>query len=326
MTGRLRDQVHEAIKVRGYSYKTEKTYYLWICRFIRFHHLRHPSEMREQEIEAYLTWLAAVQEVSINTQRIALNSVIFLYRHVLHEEIGLLNFKPAKPNKYLPVTLSPIEVQNILQELSGRNRLIIALLYGCGLRLNECLSLRIGDIDLQNHCITLRNTKGKRDRVTLLPNALTSSVISQREQAIAEQALDNQNGYGPSMPPALRRKYPSAWKEPAWMFLFPSYKLSQDPMSGLVARHHVSESVPRKALKSAVRAAKILKQVRCHTFRHSFATELLRAGTDIRTVQELLGHVDLKTTQIYTHIVGEHYAGTRSPLDLLLALENKVGG
>ncbi|WP_119396400.1 integron integrase [Salinibius halmophilus] len=314
---RLRDELHEAIRVRGYSYRTEQTYYLWICQFVRFHHMRHPKELHEHEVEQYLTWLAAQRQVSPGTQRIALNALVFLYKQVLHLEFGQLNFQPAKPNKYLPTVLNPAEVSAILANLEARDRLIISLLYGCGLRINECLNLRVGDIDSQRSSITVRNTKGKRDRTTLLPKSLVSEVVSQREKAIISQAKDNQAGFGPSIPPALARKYPNAWQEPCWMYMFPSIQSSIEPMTGKLARHHLHRSVVQKSLKRAVKAASISKRVTCHTFRHSFATELLRSGTDIRTVQELLGHSDVKTTQIYTHIIGEHYAGTNSPLDTI---------
>lgn len=317
---RLRDELHEAIRVRGYSYRTEQTYYVWICQFIRFHRMTHPKELHTQEIEQYLTWLAAEREVSPGTQRIALNALVFLYKQVLHQEFGQLNFQPARPNKYLPTVLNPVEVGAILTNLEGRDRLVISLLYGCGLRINECLSLRVGDIDVQRASITVRNTKGKKDRTTLLPKALVSEVISQREKAIIAQAQDNEAGFGPSVSPALARKYPNAWQEPSWMFLFPSIKTSIEPMTGKIARHHLHRSVIQKTLKRAVKASKIFKRVTCHTFRHSFATELLRSGADIRTVQELLGHSDLKTTQIYTHVIGEQYAGTQSPLDAFLAI------
>lgn len=321
---RLRDELHEAIRVRGYSYRTEQTYYVWICQFIRFHRMVHPKELHAQEIEQYLTWLAAEREVSPGTQRIALNALVFLYKQVLHQEFGQLNFQPARPNKYLPTVLNPVEVGAILSNLQGRDRLVISLLYGCGLRINECLSLRVGDIDVQRASITVRNTKGKKDRTTLLPKALVSDVISQREKAIIAQVQDNEAGFGPSVSPALARKYPNAWQEPSWMFLFPSIKSSIEPMTGKVARHHLHRSVIQKTLKRAVKASKIFKRVTCHTFRHSFATELLRSGADIRTVQELLGHSDLKTTQIYTHVIGEQYAGTLSPLDAFLSSNSVI--
>lgn len=312
------NHIRQELRLRGYSMRTEKTYIHWIKRYIYFHRLTHPEQMGAQEVRAFLSWLSNEKNVSINTQKTALNALAFLYHKVLNVELGDLDFQRAKQYPRLPVVLSPSEVALILTHLDERNRLIFSLLYGSGLRITECLRLRVQDIGFADDSITVRDGKGNKDRKTVLSKRLHQPLQAQIQQALKLQQQDNAQGYGPSLPNALGRKYPNAFRQSAWMFLFPSSGLSNHPITGELCRHHLHDSVPRKALKAALEKANIRhKRVSCHTFRHSFATQLLEAGRDIRTVQELLGHSDVRTTQIYTHVVGQHFAGTRSPLDEL---------
>lgn len=312
-------QISAHMRLRGYSLRTEKTYLYWIRYFIRYHDKTHPQELGADEVVAFLSFLALQQHVSINTQKIALNALSFLYNKFLNQPLGDLGFTYATTPRRLPVVLEPREVRQVLDQMTGRNRLIFSLLYGSGLRISECLRLRIKDLDFSASTITVHNGKGRKDRVTLLPQNLRAAFDAQRFKALALQAEDNAKGYGPSMSVALARKYPSAYRQSAWMYLFPSTGLCSHPVSGQCCRHHLHQSVARKALARAVAEAGLAyKRINCHTFRHSFATALLRNGRDIRTVQELLGHADVKTTQIYTHVIGQHFAGTISPLDALI--------
>ena len=314
------EELRADMRLRGYSLKTEKSYLSWIRQFIYFHKKRHPNDMGAEEVKAFLSWLANERHVAVNTQKVALNALVYLYHKALNQELGDLNFSLATKQRSLPVVLSPEEVQRILNELTGRNKLIIELLYGSGLRVSEALRLRVQDINFCNAAVTVRDGKGKKDRQTLLSQRLIEPLKQAIETALTVQIEDNKNELGPSMPNALDRKYPNAFKQPGWMFVFPATSICKHPYSGILCRHHLHDSVVRKALQPAVRAAKIFKKVNCHTFRHSFATHLLQAGCDIRTVQELLGHNDVSTTQIYTHVIGQHYAGTASPLDRLISV------
>ncbi|GAA3530927.1 integron integrase [Zobellella aerophila] len=310
------NQVRQELRLRGYSLRTEKTYLQWIKRYIRFHHLTHPEKMGAPEVRAFLSWLANKQHVAINTQKTALNALAFLYHKVLAIELGELGFQHAKQHRRLPVVLTREEVRLILEQLDKHHRLVFSLLYGSGLRITECLRLRIQDVGFNDGSITVRNGKGNKDRKTVLSRNLHPALHAQIEQSLAIQQEDNKRGYGPSLPGALGKKYPNAFRHSAWMFLFPSVSLCMHPVTGVICRHHLHDSVPRKALKAAVIKSGIRhKRINCHTFRHSFATHLLEAGRDIRTVQELLGHSDVRTTQIYTHVIGQHFAGTCSPLD-----------
>ncbi|MBN0986696.1 integron integrase [Amphritea pacifica] len=312
------EQVRKEIRLRGYSIRTEKTYLLWIKRYILFHKKKHPAEMGAVQVTAFLSWMANQQHVSINTQKTALNALAFLYNKILKIELGELGFNQARRPRKIPVVLTPIEVNSILNQLEGHNRLIFSLLYGSGLRITECLRLRLEDICFERKVLLVRNGKGNKDRQTILSQSLFPVIDAQISKAMAIQQEDNRQGLGPSLPFALGKKYPNAFRQPGWMYLFPSTTLCPHPLSGQLCRHHLHDSAPRKALKQALAKTDIrFKRVSCHTFRHSFATHLLEAGRDIRTVQELLGHSDVKTTQIYTHVIGEHYAGTSSPLDLL---------
>ncbi len=314
---KLLDQLRDAIRLKHYSYRTEQTYVQWVRRFILFHHKRHPQEMGVEEITAFLTSLAVEAQVSASTQNQALSALLFLYRHVLQLPVDeSINAARAKPSHYLPTVLTPEEVGQILSQLSGVEQLFFQLLYGTGLRLNEGLRLRVKDLDFAQRQIVVRDGKGNESRVTMLPNRLVEPLTQQLQQVKRLHHLDLDQGYGSVyLPFALERKYPQADRSWIWQFVFPSPGRSRDPRTGAVRRHHLHESGLQKALKQAVRAAKIDKRVGCHTFRHSFATHLLEAGYDIRTVQELLGHKDVKTTMIYTHVLNRGGRGVRSPLD-----------
>jgi integron integrase len=301
--------------LRGYSIRTEKSYRDWIKVYIRFHKNRHPKEMSKDELLQLLDFLASDRNVAANTQRIALNALMFLYSKILEQPISDMGFKLASKPRTLPTVLSISEAMSIISKLEGVHQLVVKMMYGSGLRVSEALSLRVQDIDFKQNSVTIRSGKGNKDRVTLLSQRVKDSLRAQLSRAIEVQRMDNLSGLGPSIPDALGRKYPSAFRQAGWMFIFPSVSLSQHPINRQLCRHHLHTSVVRKALKVARETANIHKRVTCHTFRHSFATHLLEAGTDIRTVQELLGHTDVKTTQIYTHIIGKHYAGTTSPLD-----------
>lgn len=311
------EMLRSEMRLRGHSLRTEKSYLYWIRQFIRFHNMKHPTEMGAKEVKGFLTWLAVERHVAVNTQKVALNALVFMYHKVLKIELGELGFKLAQKQQRLPIVLTPEEVLKILNQLEGRNRVIIEMLYGSGLRVSECLGLRVQDICLTSCSVTVRDGKGNKDRQTLLSQNLIEPLTSLISEALVVQRRDNEKGVGPSMPFALAKKYPKAFKTPGWMFIFPSSKLCAHPITGELCRHHLHDSVVRKALKPAVAKAAVYKKVNCHTFRHSFATHLLQNGCDIRTVQELLGHNDVSTTQIYTHVIGQHYAGTMSPLDRL---------
>ena len=311
------NRIQEQMRMRGYSIRTEKTYLYWIKAFINFNKKRHPDTMGKEEIAEFLTAIANKRNVAINTQKIALNALVYLYQKHLNKELGNLGFPYASKQRQLPNVLSTAEIAQILDELSGRNRLINSLLYGSGLRISECLRLRIQDLDLARCALTVKDGKGHKDRQTILSQKCADELTIYIDAARAVQVKDNKNGIAPSLPHALERKYPNAIRQLGWMFLFPSLNISYNPYTGTQCRHHLHHSVIRKALGEAVKKTNIIKRVTCHTFRHSFATHLLQAGRDIRSVQELLGHNDVSTTQIYTHVLGQHFAGTTSPLDAL---------
>lgn len=312
------NDIRASIRVRGMNYQTEKTYIYWIRFFIRYNNCQHPSQLNSSDVVRFLTYLATERHVAINTQRIALNALAYLYNQFLNQPLGDLDFNYATKPKRLPEVLSSSEVSRILKCMSGRDKLIFSLLFGSGLRITECLRIRVNDIDFERNSLTIRNGKGAKDRVTILSPSTHQCIKTEIKKALAIQKVDNRKGVGPSIPGVLSKKFPSAFKEPAWMYLFPSNSFSHHPITGEVCRHHLHPSVPRKALKKAVGKAKLNhKRITCHTFRHSFATELLKSGRDIRTVQELLGHSDVSTTQIYTHVLGNHFAGTTSPLEAI---------
>lgn len=312
------NHLRQEMRLRGYSLRTEKTYLHWIKRYIRYHNLTHPAQLGASHVRRFLSALANEQYVSVNTQKTALNALAFLYNKVMNQPLGDLEFTHARQFRRIPVVLSKAEISEVLTQLSGRDWLIFSLLYGSGLRITECLRIRLQDIDFDHCALTVRDGKGGKDRKTLLSHTLFAALKQQIQHALAVQAQDNQQGVGPSLPFALHIKYPNAFRQAHWMYLFPSSTLSPHPLTGALCRHHLHDTVPRKALKKALTQTHIYhKRVTCHTFRHSFATHLLESGKDIRTVQELLGHSDVKTTQIYTHVVGQHFAGTYSPLDSL---------
>ena len=316
---RLLDQVRQAIRTRHYSPRTEETYVSWIKRFIFFHNKRHPVEMSEKEIAQFLSSLASESHVSASTQNQALNAVLFLYREVLRKEIGYVNgVVRAKRPKRLPVVLTRQEVRSILALLEGPEWIMAMLLYGAGLRLMECLRLRIKDVDFSLGEIRVRSGKGDKDRVTMLPAAVKEPLRRHLELVRKQYEADLKSGYaGVSLPYALERKYVNAGKEWSWQWIFPASSLYIDRQSGLRKKHHLHESVLQKAVREAVLKAGISKPASPHTFRHSFATHLLEDGYDIRTVQELLGHTDVSTTMIYTHVLNRGGRGVNSPADRL---------
>jgi len=314
---KLLDQIRDAIRLKHYSYSTEKTYVHWARRYILFHNKRHPAEMGAAEVEAFLTHLAKEGNVSSSTQNQALNALLFLYRNVLHIDLPIpIQALRAKRSEHLPTILSKDEVTRVISGMQGLHQLMAKLLYGSGLRLMECMRLRVKDIDFEQSQIIVREGKGEKDRLTMLPVSLIEPLKAQIAFVQKQHTRDLANGYGSvELPFALERKYPNADKELAWQFVFPSDRLSTDPRSGITRRHHLDPSGLQRAVKAAAILAKINKPVSPHTFRHCFATHLLEAGYDIRTVQELLGHKDVKTTMIYTHVLNRGPKAVRSPLD-----------
>jgi integron integrase len=316
---RLLDRVRDAIRRRHYSYRTEQAYVHWIKRYIYFHDRRHPSEMGAAEVTAFLTHLASDREVSASTQNQALSALLFLYGQVLEVKLPWMDsIERAKRPVRVPVVLTVDEVRALLARLQGTKWLMASLLYGAGMRLRECLKLRVKDVDFDYQQITVRDGKGGKDRVTMLPVGLKEPLRSHLARVKALHERDLAEGYGAvEMPFALERKYPNAAREWGWQYVFPSRHRSTDPRSGVIRRHHVFDSVLPRAIGQAARDAQIAKPVGSHTLRHSFATHLLAAGHDIRTVQELLGHADVSTTMIYTHVLNKGGRGVKSPLDRL---------
>lgn len=314
---RLLDEVRMVMRLRHMSIRTEEAYVQWIKRFILFHQKRHPREMGETEIRAFLANLAVEQNVAASTQNQAMAAIIFLYQEVLQKELPRLdNIERATKPKRLPVVFSRTEVQALLAHLQGTEYLVASLLYGSGLRLLECLRLRVKDVDFQDNRLIIRDGKGEKDRVTMMPGSLEETLRVQLHEVKLLHESDLREGFGAVyLPYALARKYPQAEKEWCWQYVFPAPRRSVDPRSGQVRRHHLDESKIQKAVKQAVHAAGIDKPGSCHSLRHSFATHLLESGYDIRTVQELLGHADVRTTMIYTHVLNRGGLGVRSPLD-----------
>jgi integron integrase len=313
----LLDDLRARLRARHYSYRTEQSYVDWVVRFIRFHGLRHPRELGAPEVTAFLTHLAVEGQVAASTQNQARAALLFLYRELLELPTDGFDVVVAasKPRR-LPVVLTRDEVAAVLRGLADTPLLMAQLLYGSGLRLMECHRLRVKDLDFASHQLTVRDGKGGKDRVTMLPQILAAPLQAHLAEVRRIHQADLQEGYGAvPLPYALAEKYPAAPREWRWQFVFPATQRSIDPRSGLEARHHVSPSVLQKAVRRAVLASGITKQAGCHTFRHSFATHLLEDGYDIRTVQELLGHKDVQTTMIYTHVLNRGGRGVRSPLD-----------
>jgi integron integrase len=316
---KLLDRVRNAIRTRHYSQRTEEAYVMWIKRYIFFHGKRHPSSMGAEQVNQFISNLAIEGNVSAATQGQALAAILFLYRHVLDEPLPWIeDIVRAKKPMHIPIVLTPEEVRQVLDHLSGVSRLVALLLYGGGLRLLECLQLRVKDLNFARWEIFVRDTKGKRDRVTILPRAAD---VALREHLLQVKELhdrDLQSGFGRViLPTALERKLPNAAWEWPWQWVFPATSRWVDEKNNTERRHHLHESVVQRAMKEAVTAAGLPKRATCHTLRHSFATHLLERGQDIRTVQELLGHRDVTTTMIYTHVLRIGAKGVRSPLDVI---------
>ena len=314
---KLLEQVIARLRVKHYSLSTEKVYVDWIKRFVWFHGKRHPKELGAADVEAFLSHLAVERSVSASTQNQAKSALLFLYKEVLQLELPWLdNVTQAKAPKRLPVVMTENEVRAVLARLARAVWLIWSLLYGSGLRIMECLRLRVKDVDLERCEILVREGKGFKDRITMLPTSLVQSLKQQLERVKTLHDEDLLKGYGDVfMPMALDKKYPKAGKAWGWQYIFPSRNMSVDPRSGVVGRHHADDKTIQRAMKKAVTAAEVTKFATPHTFRHSFATHLLQSGYDIRTVQELLGHSDVSTTMIYTHVLNKGGRGVVSPLD-----------
>jgi integron integrase len=313
---KLLEQVRNVIRVKHYTLNTERSYLPWIKRFLLFHKKRHPASMGEREINEFLTHIAVNGNIAANTQNQALNAIVFFYKEVLKKKIGDIGDVPrAKKHKRIPVVFTKEEAKKVIGQLDGTNKLMASLLYGSGLRLKECLRLRVKDIDFSYNHIIARDTKGAADRVTLLPASIKEEIKMHLEKVKALHEQDLKEGFGRVyLPFALERKYPNANIEWVWQYVFPAANKSIDPRSKMERRHHAMERPLQRAVMTAVRSSNIAKPGSCHTFRHSFATNLLEDGYDIRTVQELLGHKNVETTMIYTHVVNK-VKGVRSPLD-----------
>lgn len=314
------EAARNVMRFRQMSYRTEQSYLHWIKRF-GFWCLEHRDGDHQDKARGYLTHLARERNVSAATQKQALNAIVFLYKQVMRIEVGdFSGFSPARMPRHLPVVLSVQEVQRLLAHMTGQHWLIAALLYGAGLRLQEGLSLRVKDIDFGRRIITVRDGKGAKDRAVMLPDTVANALEHHLEDVRRIHQRDLAAGLGEAyMPKALATKYPRAAKEFGWQFAFPASRPGPDPRTGEIRRHHLHDSAMSKAIKAAARAARINKPIGAHTLRHSFATHLLESGTDIRTIQQLLGHADVSTTQIYTHVAQRGAAGTTSPLDRMAA-------
>ena len=314
---RLLDRVRQAIRVKHYSPKTEKAYTSWVRRYVVFHGKRHPDELGAAEVSAFLSHLADVRKVSASTQNQALCALLFLYREVLGRDLPWLeDLTRAKRPAKVPVVLTVEETTALLANLHGVPWLVASLLYGAGLRLMEAMRLRIQDLDVAKREIVVRRGKGQKDRRTVLPASVRKPLLAHLERVKAQHRTDLAAGTGSvAMPEALVRKYPGASREWLWQWVFPASRFYRDRESGEMRRHHLHESAVQRAVKDAARDAGLVKRATCHTLRHSFATHLLEAGYDIRTIQELLGHSDLTSTMIYTHVLNRGGRGVRSPLD-----------
>jgi integron integrase len=316
-SGRLLDQLRLFMRSRHMAWATEKTYVLWIRRYIYFHGKRHPAEMGAAEIEAYLNHLSIHRGVSPATQAIALNAVVFLYKQFMKRDVGTLHYQPARAQRRVPVVFSHAEAMAVIGQLSGVYWLMATVMYGSGLRVMECCRLRVKDIDFGMNELVVRDGKGGKDRRTVLPAQTIEGLKQQIEKARLLHARDVIDGCGEVwLPYALSRKYPKAASELAWQFVFPSQNIAEDPQQrGVFRRHHVHPRTIQRAVKAAMQRAGIHKHANCHTFRHSFATRLLESGYDLRTIQALLGHSDVATTEIYTHVLNKGGRGVLSPVD-----------
>ena len=316
---KLLDQVRDIMRLKHYAYRTESTYTGWIKRFILFHDKKHPGEMGEPEVEAFLTWLAVDRKVSKSTQNQAFNALIFLYREVIKRPLeGRIDAVRSFKKQRLPIVMSKEETQRVLSAMNGTTQLMAKLLYGSGIRLMECIRLRVKDIDFEINEVRVHSGKGDRDRLVPLPESIKTAFKTHLERVKLIHENDLSKGYGEVyLPNALDRKYPTAGKEWEWQYVFPSSKISRDPRKDVIRRNHMDPSSLDRAIKRAVKLAGITKRITSHTFRHSFATHLLQTGTDIRTIQSLLGHNDVSTTMIYTHVLRQGGQGVKSPLDML---------
>jgi len=315
----LLNQIRNVMRTRRYSLQTEKTYIYWIKKYIFFHDVRHPKEMGAAEIAAFLTHLAVEENVAAATQNQAMFALLFLYKEILGAELVPLGgkFTSAKQSSRVPVVLTREETTAVLSQMSGVNWIMANLLYGAGLRLKECLRLRVKDLDFGYKQITVRDGKGGKDRFTILPDKLVAPLQKHLEIVSVQHVCDLKAGLGAVlMPFAFDGKHTNAAREWKWQYVFPSSKISRDPRSGRTGRHHLSESGLQKAVKIGLRKASVEKHASCHTLRHSFATHLLENGSDIRTIQDLLGHKELTTTMIYTHVLQNNRLGVRSPVDV----------
>ena len=315
----LLEKVRREIRRRNYSFKTEQAYTQWVVRFVKFHGTVHPLKLADQDVEQFLNHLANEQNVAAGTQNQALAALVFLYKEVLgREELTLHHLERAKKPKRLPVVLSSAEASALLKKLDGLALLICELLYGSGLRISECLRFRVQDIDFDMEQIWVHSGKGQKDRVALLPQTCIPKLKEQINKVDKLHKKDLAKGYGRALlPKALARKYQGEQIQLRWQYLFPSKRISKDPRSGLKHRYHISDRFVQRRLKRAAKSAGINKKVTCHTLRHSFATHLLQNGYDIRTVQELLGHKNLKTTMIYTHVINKGGNYIKSPVDVI---------
>ncbi|WP_305909463.1 integron integrase [Methylomarinum sp. Ch1-1] len=316
----LLDEVRRVMRLRHYSIHTERSYCDWIKQYVRYHRLTDRSELfidSEKKIEDFLTHLAVERQVSVATQNQAMNALVFLYRKVLDQALdNPIDAVRSRKNRRIPVVLTQDEVKNIIALLDGVPQLIVKLLYGSGLRITEAVRMRVQDIDFDYRQVTVRSGKGEKDRVSTFPVSLTTQLSAHMAKVKLIHEQDLERGYGSVyLPFALAKKYPNADKEWGWQYMFPAKTLSLDPRSSMTRRHHIDQSAVNKAIKKAVRQLGISKKISAHTFRHSFATHLLQRGTDIRTIQALLGHNDVETTMIYTHVLNLGGHGTVSPLD-----------
>ena len=310
------DQFRVFIRSQHLAYKTEKTYCRWVVDFIRFHKMKHPREMGPQEIDSYLSYLAVDRHLAVNSQKTALNALVFLFQKFLRIEVGELRFNRSPRKQVVPTVFSHNEAIEVIRQLHGVYKLMALTMYGSGLRISEAARLRVQGVDFENSCIVVRESKGLKWRRTLLPKTLAILFEQQVKSALSIHQQDLADGFGSVyLPFALASKYPNAEKEPCWQYVFPAGRRSRDPRSNVFRRHHIGEQAVQRKVKAAIRAANIHKKAGCHTFRHSFATTLLKNGTDIRSIQEMLGHTDLSTTQIYTHVIGVHERGVISPVD-----------
>ena len=324
---KLLDQVRDVIRKKHYSLRTEQAYVDWIKRYIFFHNKRHPKEMAAPEIAQFISFLATERKVAASTQNQAFNALIFLYKQVLGIDVGDIGKTEwAKKPQRLPTVMTREEVSKVLSAMTGVHQLMAKLLYGCGLRLMECVRLRVKDIEFGQNQIIIRDGKGMKDRATMLPEQIKPLLQEHLNGVRIIHQHDLRNGLGEVyLPYALEKKYPRASREWSWQYVFPSEKISVDPRSGRRRRHHISEDGLQRTVQKAARTAGLTKPVSPHTFRHSFATHLLEAGYDIRTVQELLGHKDVTTTMIYTHVMNKGGLGVKSPLDSLANFRDVTG-